>query len=154
VNRSAAVPSALLSTNNQVISKNPRIRVTDENKINWHLHLDKVREEDEGQYMCQLNTMAVKKQYTYLSVLGESSRARVYDGLTVSLFSTYFTSTPALIALYLYRDRLTYRKGAETMDYGDENGKMSSDSREDLGVSYIYSLTISFSKHWFPPVLS
>ncbi len=57
-----------------MITRNPRISVThdkhDKHKT-WFLHINNVKEEDRGRYMCQINTVTAKTQFGYLHVVGE-----------------------------------------------------------------------------------
>lgn len=66
--------SAILTVHNHVITRNPRISVThdkhDKHKT-WYLHINDVKEEDKGRYMCQINTVTAKTQFGYLHVVGE-----------------------------------------------------------------------------------
>lgn len=66
--------SAILTVHNHVITRNPRISVThdkhDKHRT-WFLHINNVKEEDHGRYMCQINTVTAKTQFGYLHVVGE-----------------------------------------------------------------------------------
>lgn len=66
--------SAILTVHNHVITRNPRISVThdkhDKHRT-WFLHINNVREEDHGRYMCQINTVTAKTQFGYLHVVGK-----------------------------------------------------------------------------------
>ena len=54
-----------------------------------------VREEDQGCYMCQINTAKMKLQVGCIKILG-MSEANIYDCLSIHLFDPQFlpTSTP------------------------------------------------------------
>ncbi|XP_065207681.1 neurotrimin-like isoform X2 [Planococcus citri] len=61
--------SAILTVNNHVITRNPRITVTHDKHRTWYLHINNVQEADRGRYMCQLNTISAKTQFGYLNVV-------------------------------------------------------------------------------------
>ncbi|CAB0016354.1 unnamed protein product, partial [Nesidiocoris tenuis] len=61
--------SAILAVHSHVITRNPRITVSHENRQVWNLHIADVREEDGGTYMCQINTATAKTQLGYLNVV-------------------------------------------------------------------------------------
>lgn len=65
--------SAILTVQNHVITRNPRISVSHDKHRTWFLHINDVHEEDKGKYMCQINTAAAKTQYGYLHVVGENA---------------------------------------------------------------------------------
>lgn len=65
--------SAILTVQNHVITRNPRISVSHDKHRTWFLHINDVHEEDKGKYMCQINTAAAKTQYGYLHVVGKIS---------------------------------------------------------------------------------
>ncbi|XP_055296835.1 lachesin-like [Sitodiplosis mosellana] len=64
--------SAILTVHNHVITRNPRISVThdkhDKHRT-WFLHINNVKEEDHGRYMCQINTVTAKTQFGYVHVV-------------------------------------------------------------------------------------
>ncbi|XP_055389335.1 lachesin [Condylostylus longicornis] len=64
--------SAILTVHNHVITRNPRISVThdkhDKHRT-WFLHINNVQEEDEGRYMCQINTITAKTQFGFVRVV-------------------------------------------------------------------------------------
>ena len=62
--------SAILAVQNHVITRNPRISVSHDKHRAWFLNINNVQEEDEGKYMCQINTASSKSQYVYLHVVG------------------------------------------------------------------------------------
>lgn len=64
--------SAILTVQNHVITRNPRISVSHDKHRTWFLHINDVHEEDKGKYMCQINTAAAKTQYGYLHVVGKA----------------------------------------------------------------------------------
>lgn len=78
--------SAILTVHNHVITRNPRISVThdkhDKHRT-WFLHINNVKEEDHGRYMCQINTVTAKTQFGYLHVVGKCR-------LSISLFLPNF----------------------------------------------------------------
>ena len=54
----------------KVITKNPNILVSNEGQA-WVLSIQKVSEENNGEYMCQLNTSPRISQVGYLKVVGK-----------------------------------------------------------------------------------
>lgn len=62
----------ILTIANHVITKNHRIGVTHTEHKTWLLHIRDVRENDRGNYMCQINTDPMKSQIGYLEVVGSS----------------------------------------------------------------------------------
>ncbi len=69
----------VLTLHKRVITHNPRIRVTHDEHRTWTLRILGVREEDQGCYMCQINTAKMLNQVGCIRVLGtlmESGGAR------------------------------------------------------------------------------
>ena len=64
--------SAILTVQNNVITRNPRIGVSHEGHRTWNLHIRNVQRTDQGAYMCQINTSKAKTRLGYLNVVGES----------------------------------------------------------------------------------
>lgn len=63
--------SAILTVQEHVITRNPRVNVTYDGHRTWTLHLSRVNASDAGTYMCQVNTIVAKSQFGILSVVGE-----------------------------------------------------------------------------------
>ncbi|XP_067120306.1 lachesin-like isoform X2 [Centruroides vittatus] len=59
----------LLSIHTHVITRDSRIRVSNNNHRQWYLHIKEVRIEDQGSYMCQINTEPMVSQLGYLEVM-------------------------------------------------------------------------------------
>ncbi|KAL1509711.1 hypothetical protein ABEB36_004407 [Hypothenemus hampei] len=59
---------AIQAIHDHVITHNPRISVSHNDHITWNLHIKNVKEEDAGQYMCQINTDPMKSQVGSLDV--------------------------------------------------------------------------------------
>ncbi|KAF8764737.1 Lachesin like protein [Argiope bruennichi] len=59
----------ILSIHTHIITRNYRITLDHKNRQNWNLAIASVEESDRGQYMCQINTVPMKKRITYLEVL-------------------------------------------------------------------------------------
>lgn len=53
-----------------VITKNHRIAVSHSDHT-WYLHIREVRESDQGDYMCQINTDPMISQVGHLKIVGE-----------------------------------------------------------------------------------
>ncbi|GFY43234.1 ig-like domain-containing protein [Trichonephila inaurata madagascariensis] len=62
----------ILSIHTHIITRNYRITLDHKNRQNWNLAIASVEESDRGQYMCQINTVPMKKRITYLEVLDDS----------------------------------------------------------------------------------
>ncbi|XP_040566697.1 limbic system-associated membrane protein isoform X2 [Lepeophtheirus salmonis] len=61
--------SAILTVQNHVITRNPRIGVSHEGHRTWNLHIRNVERSDQGAYMCQINTAKAKTKLGYLTVV-------------------------------------------------------------------------------------
>lgn len=61
--------SAILTVQNHVITRNPRISVTHDQHHTWNLHIASIQESDRGGYMCQINTAAAKTRVGYITVV-------------------------------------------------------------------------------------
>lgn len=62
----------ILSLDTRVITHNPRISVTHDDKLRtWQLRIRQLKESDRGCYMCQINTNSMKKMLGCIDVLGE-----------------------------------------------------------------------------------
>jgi len=61
--------SAILTVNEHVITRNPRVKVMRESKAKWTLIIENVRKSDEGEYMCQINKPDALKRSGYLKVV-------------------------------------------------------------------------------------
>lgn len=92
--------SAILTVQNHVITRNPRISVSHDKHRTWFLHINDVHEEDKGKYMCQINTAAAKTQYGYLHVVGKALLTQHIDfRIHLNLF---FDIVSASLLLYLF----------------------------------------------------
>ncbi|XP_076305078.1 lachesin-like [Tachypleus tridentatus] len=59
----------LLSIDMNVITRDTRIKVSNNNFRQWFLHIKKVEEEDKGYYMCQINTEPMVSITGYLDIM-------------------------------------------------------------------------------------
>ena len=59
----------ILTLHKRVITHNSRIHVTHDEQRTWNLLIKNVQPEDEGCYMCQINTATMKKQLGCVDVL-------------------------------------------------------------------------------------
>jgi len=73
--------SAILTVQNNVITRNPRIGVSHDGHSVWNLHIKDVERSDEGQYMCQINTARAKTRLGNLHVVVPP---RIVDSLSSS----------------------------------------------------------------------
>lgn len=53
---------AIQAIHDHVITHNSRVSVSHSDHITWNLHIKNVQEEDNGLYMCQINTDPMKSQ--------------------------------------------------------------------------------------------
>ncbi|XP_059080787.1 limbic system-associated membrane protein-like isoform X2 [Tigriopus californicus] len=61
--------SAILTVQNHVITRNPRIAVSQEGHQTWNLIIKNVQTADQGAYMCQINTAKAKTRLGFLNVV-------------------------------------------------------------------------------------
>ncbi|XP_076341043.1 lachesin-like [Tachypleus tridentatus] len=59
----------LLTLHDTVITRNPRFHINHNGHSTWVLHITDVRQEDQGQYMCQINTNPMISQSGYVRVV-------------------------------------------------------------------------------------
>ncbi|GIY95486.1 ig domain-containing protein, partial [Caerostris extrusa] len=59
----------LLTLQNRVITRSSRFKVSHNSHRTWWLHITNVQERDRGEYMCQINTVKMMKQFGYLEVV-------------------------------------------------------------------------------------
>ena len=64
--------TSILTMADDVITRNPRVTLTRNPTSVWRLHVEEIREEDRGWYMCQVNTDPASSQSAYLNVVGQS----------------------------------------------------------------------------------
>lgn len=53
---------AIQAIHDHVITHNPRVMVSHSDHSTWNLHIKGAQKEDEGTYMCQINTDPMKSQ--------------------------------------------------------------------------------------------
>ena len=63
-------------------------RVTHDEQRTWNLLIKNVQPEDEGCYMCQINTAVMKKELGCISVLGNQLNAGIQNEFQYIIFST------------------------------------------------------------------
>jgi len=61
--------SAILTVQNRVITRNPRISVSHDQHHTWNLHINDIQESDDGGYMCQINTAVAKTRVGHITVV-------------------------------------------------------------------------------------
>ncbi|CAD6234465.1 GSCOCG00001939001-RA-CDS [Cotesia congregata] len=77
-----------------VITKNHRIAVTHSDHRIWYLHIRDVRESDQGDYMCQINTDPMISQVGQLKVVGMSIRSSIH---LLVYFASMFILPPDIL---------------------------------------------------------
>ncbi|XP_024876126.1 lachesin-like [Temnothorax curvispinosus] len=135
--------SAILTVQNHVITRNPRISVSHDKHRTWFLHINDVHEEDKGKYMCQINTAAAKTQYGYLHVVvppniddsQSSSDAIVREGANVSL-TCKATGSPTPNIRWKRDDgsKISINKTLSVAEWEGETLEMARISRLDMGA--------------------
>jgi hypothetical protein len=65
----------VLTVDDMVVARNFKFNLTyDPDRTKWHLHILNVEQEDEGHYVCTLNTIPQMEQERYLHVSGKRPR--------------------------------------------------------------------------------
>ncbi|XP_076750319.1 lachesin isoform X2 [Xylocopa sonorina] len=135
--------SAILTVQNHVITRNPRISVTHDKHRTWFLHIKEVQEDDKGKYMCQINTATAKTQYGYLHVVvppniedyQTSSDAIVREGANVSL-TCKATGSPKPNISWKRDDgsKISINKTFSVPEWKGDTLEITRISRLDMGV--------------------
>ncbi|XP_014487307.1 PREDICTED: lachesin-like isoform X2 [Dinoponera quadriceps] len=149
--------SAILTVQNHVITRNPRISVSHDKHRTWFLHINDVHEEDKGKYMCQINTAAAKTQYGYLHVVvppniddsQSSSDAIVREGANVSL-TCKATGSPTPNIRWKRDDgsKISINKTLSVAEWEGETLEMARISRLDMGAY------LCIASNGIPPTVS
>ncbi|EFN86264.1 Lachesin, partial [Harpegnathos saltator] len=149
--------SAILTVQNHVITRNPRISVSHDKHRTWFLHINDVHEEDKGKYMCQINTAAAKTQYGYLHVVvppniddsQSSSDAIVREGANVSL-TCKATGSPTPSIRWKRDDgsKISINKTLSVPEWEGETLEMARISRLDMGAY------LCIASNGIPPTVS
>ena len=61
----------ILTIHKHIITRIPRFSVTHDSHKTWLLHISDVQREDEGLYMCQVNTEPMIHKIGHLKVVGK-----------------------------------------------------------------------------------
>ncbi|XP_054000602.1 lachesin-like isoform X1 [Hylaeus anthracinus] len=135
--------SAILTVQNHVITRNPRITVSHDKHRTWFLHIKDVREEDKGRYMCQINTATAKTQYGYVHVVvppniedyQTSSDVIIRENSNVSL-TCKATGSPKPTISWKRDDgsKITINKTLSVSEWKGETLEITRISRLDMGV--------------------
>ncbi|XP_029055041.1 lachesin-like [Osmia bicornis bicornis] len=135
--------SAILTVQHHVITRNPRISVSHDKHRTWSLHIKDVQEDDEGRYMCQINTATAKTQYGYLHVVvppniedyQTSSDAIVREGSNVTLTCKATGSpTPTISWKRDDNQQISINKTLSVPEWKGETLEITRISRLDMGV--------------------
>ncbi|XP_070160236.1 lachesin isoform X3 [Polyergus mexicanus] len=149
--------SAILTVQNHVITRNPRISVSHDKHRTWFLHINDVHEEDKGKYMCQINTAAAKTQYGYLHVVvppniddsQSSSDAIVREGANVTLICKATGSpTPSIRWKRDDSSKISINKTLSVAEWEGETLEMARISRLDMGAY------LCIASNGIPPTVS
>ncbi|XP_047472870.1 lachesin-like [Penaeus chinensis] len=163
--------SAILTVQDSVITRNPRVSVSHDGQRTWTLHLSKVNASDAGTYMCQVNTIVAKSQLGILKVVvppyivdNRSSRdMMVQEGASLNLTCSA-TGTPPPSITWRREDhmKININKTYQTTEYEGASLPLARVSRMDMaaylciarnGVPPIVSKRIQVSVN-FPPMMS
>ena len=60
----------ILAFKDRTVQNNPRIKISNEERREFSLHIENVQPEDSGVYVVQINTNPVSQMRAYLDVLG------------------------------------------------------------------------------------
>eukprot|EP00095_Tigriopus_kingsejongensis_P011549 maker-scaffold33_size549341-snap-gene-4.31 protein:Tk11549 transcript:maker-scaffold33_size549341-snap-gene-4.31-mRNA-1 annotation:"PREDICTED: lachesin-like" len=141
-----AEDQTVLTLHKRVITHNSRIRVTHDEHRTWTLKIVQVQLEDQGCYMCQINTAVMMKQVGCIKVLvppdidsdRTSSDVTVSEGQNAILFcQAYGQPVPSLIwrkengKPFIIKDGPTKKKVNE---YRGEELHLHKIKREDMGA--------------------
>ncbi|GIY51784.1 ig domain-containing protein [Caerostris darwini] len=94
----------LLTLQNRVITRSSRFKVSHNSHRTWWLHITNVQERDRGEYMCQINTVKMMKQFGYLEVVGKSIQESlatkaayvcIFSNAPFQHFTAYLPKTPS-----------------------------------------------------------
>ncbi|CAK9803858.1 Protein CEPU-1 [Anthophora quadrimaculata] len=148
--------SAILTVQNHVVTRNPRISVSHKHKT-WFLHIKEVQEDDKGKYMCQINTVNAKTQYGYLHVVvppniedyQTSSDAIVREGANLTL-TCKATGSPKPNITWKRDDssKISINKTLSVSEWKGETLEITRISRLDMGVY------LCIAKNDVPPTVS
>ncbi|XP_012136838.1 lachesin isoform X2 [Megachile rotundata] len=149
--------SAILTVQHHVITRNPRISVSHDKHRTWFLHIKDVQQDDEGRYMCQINTVTAKTQYGYLHVVvppniedyQTSSDAIVREGSNVTLTCKATGSpTPTISWKRDDNQKISINKTYSVSEWQGETLEITRISRLDMGVY------LCIAKNGVPPTVS
>ena len=94
----------ILTLHKRVITHNARIHVTHDEQRTWNLLIKNVQPEDEGCYMCQINTAVMKKELGCISVQGSK--------LACLLAPSYFFAAAAYYSPPFHTVRIWVQKNS------------------------------------------
>lgn len=114
----------ILTIHTHVITRNYRISLSHRDHQHWNLNISDVREQDRGSYMCQINTVPMKKQVGYLEVVvppqftntERSSEILAREGTNVTLGCTV-TGHPHPVVTWHREDGQTFLAGLAHKDH-------------------------------------
>ncbi|XP_018019334.2 neurotrimin [Hyalella azteca] len=163
--------SAILTVEEHVITRNPRVNVSYDGHRTWTLHLSKVNASDAGTYMCQVNTIVAKSQFGIISVVvpphivdsDSSGDVMVQEGANVTM-SCAATGHPPPDILWRREDgkRISVNRTHSVAEFSGSELRLSRVSRTDMaaylciarnGVPPIVSKRIKVSVD-FPPMMN
>ncbi|XP_066949759.1 lachesin-like [Macrobrachium rosenbergii] len=163
--------SAILTVQDHVITRNPRVKVTHDGQRTWTLHISRVNSTDAGTYMCQVNTIIAKSQFGVLTVVvppniidsDTSGDVMAQEGANINL-TCNASGTPQPSITWRREDNIKININ-KTLQVAEHNGvhlHLERISRMDMaaylciasnGVPPIVSKRIQVSVE-FPPMMS
>ncbi|CAL4168308.1 unnamed protein product, partial [Meganyctiphanes norvegica] len=149
--------SAILTVENNVITRNPRVNVTHDGHRTWTLHLARVNATDAGTYMCQVNTIVAKSQYGVLEVVvppnivdsDSSGDVMVQEHANVTLTcSATGTPTPSITWRREDGERININKTSRVLEHVGPILSLAKISREDMAAY------LCIARNGVPPIVS
>ncbi|KAF8764733.1 Lachesin like protein [Argiope bruennichi] len=150
----------ILTIHKNIISRNYRITLNHKDHRHYNLHITNVQEQDRGSYMCQINTVPMKKQIGYLDVVvppqfnqtDRSTEVLAREGTNVTL-SCAVTGHPQPTVTWQREDGQAFTAGP-----AHNKVKKNSYEGEDLVISKVSRLHmgtyICTAENGVPPSMS
>lgn len=149
--------SGILTVQNRVITRNPRISVSHDQHHRWNLHINNIQESDSGGYMCQINTAVAKTRIGHVTVVVPPSindelsssdvTAREHSAVTLRCNAT---GSPPLSVRWRREDRklININRTLSVMEWEGTHLYLSRINREDMGAY------LCIASNGIPPIVS